>query len=495
MGKKSQFLVVFCCLFLFVATEALAKKPPKPPPSGDGPSAPTGLTATLAYPDVLLDWNTNSETNVVGYNVYRSLFSKRKYNKINTGLVPESSYVDVPPTMETTYYYRVTAINSLDLESRNSDSISVYYFDNTPPMISGVDSLDVNENSVRIVWITDESSTSQVEYGTDSSYGQLTPVDPAQVTNHSVSLSGLLNDTLYHYRVRSTDAGGNETVSGDYTFSTPDLTPPVISAVDAVDISENSTQITWLTDEPATSQVDYAFCQTPTGSYSVTDPQYITDHSLILVNLELGIEYCYQVTSTDQSDNTSVSSEYSFQTLFDVAFCLSCHDGSDPAASYVGDFLLEGHGKTGVNLTCSDCHVNHLVDPNEYKHLKTLDAFWYPSPYISWQIAMQAQRDYCSYACHVDPSILEGSHPTADDPIMRWPEKPYVNFQDPTASFLPGDDMPLLDADQNYVQSLSDIVMCISCHNPHGIAGLPIMLRASDGVDLIPLCDKCHFYE
>jgi predicted CXXCH cytochrome family protein len=380
-------------------------------------------------------------------------------------------------------------------ESRNSNTASVYYFDDVPPVVSGIDSLDITGSSARIIWITYEPATSQVEYGTDITYGQLTPLDQVLVTDHSVDLDGLDDKTLYHYRVLSSDAAGNSSVSPDHTFSTPDETPPVISGVAVSDISPDSARIEWQTDEPASSRVDYAICQTPSGSYSVTDPVFKTDHSMDLVNLEQGAEYCYQVISADVSGNMALPAGGNFQTLYDMAFCLSCHDGTDPAAPIVAVFLEEGHGKAGVDLVCSNCHVNHLVDPFNYKHLKTLDAYWYPSPYESWQLSMQAQRDYCSYACHIDTGYLTGTHPIADDLIGRWPEKPYVNFLDPTASFLPGDDIPLLDADQSYSQSLTDIVMCVSCHDPHGIAGIPIMLRASDGVDLLPLCTKCHFYE
>src|SRR5207248_6457095 len=75
-------------------------------------------------------------------------------------------------------------------------------------------------NSATIGWATDEPATSLVDYGTTSSYGSSSPLDPTLVTNHSVALSGLAANTLYHYRVKSTDASGNPASSGDFTFST-----------------------------------------------------------------------------------------------------------------------------------------------------------------------------------------------------------------------------------------------------------------------------------
>jgi hypothetical protein len=57
------------------------------------------------------------------------------------------------------------------------------------------------------------------------SYGNTTVVDAAMATGHSQGISGLTASTLYHYRVVSLDAAGNQGVSGDNTFTTQ--APPV----------------------------------------------------------------------------------------------------------------------------------------------------------------------------------------------------------------------------------------------------------------------------
>lgn len=96
--------------------------------------------------------------------------------------------------------------------------------DRTFPVISAVsvDYANVTDSSVVVTWLTDEleGASSQVEYGLDESYGLSSPLGSTPVTSHSVTVSGLLPATAYHYRVRSTDPAGNETVSGDYTFVT-----------------------------------------------------------------------------------------------------------------------------------------------------------------------------------------------------------------------------------------------------------------------------------
>jgi unsaturated rhamnogalacturonyl hydrolase len=85
------------------------------------PSAPTGLTATAGNDMVTLDWNDNSEADLDGYNVYRSLTSGSGYGKLNVTLLSTSDYVDNTAINGTTYYYVVTAADTNGNESSNSN--------------------------------------------------------------------------------------------------------------------------------------------------------------------------------------------------------------------------------------------------------------------------------------------------------------------------------------------------------------------------------------
>ncbi len=91
--------------------------------------------------------------------------------------------------------------------------------DTTPPTISGV-SVRVTATTAVISWTTDKPTDSQVEYGSTSSYGSITPLDASLVTSHSVTLTALKPETTYHFRVMSKDSEGNLAVSSDFTFKT-----------------------------------------------------------------------------------------------------------------------------------------------------------------------------------------------------------------------------------------------------------------------------------
>ena len=95
--------------------------------------------------------------------------------------------------------------------------------DATPPVISSVVAINITATSATATWSTDEISTSQVEYGLTGSYGSQTTLDATLLTSHSVNLTGLTSNTLYHFRVKSKDAANNEAISGDYTFTTLEI--------------------------------------------------------------------------------------------------------------------------------------------------------------------------------------------------------------------------------------------------------------------------------
>ncbi|HEY9174147.1 MAG TPA: LamG-like jellyroll fold domain-containing protein, partial [Verrucomicrobiae bacterium] len=100
------------------------------------------------------------------------------------------------------------------------------FVDRTPPTLGPI-TVTSNTASAIIAWTTGEAASARVEYGLTTAYG-FTNSSALVRTSHSFNLTGLTPATLYHFRVRVTDAAGNETVSGDHTFST--LAPPDLVA-------------------------------------------------------------------------------------------------------------------------------------------------------------------------------------------------------------------------------------------------------------------------
>ena len=104
-----------------------------------------------------------------------------------------------------------TASPSVDVNVSNTST--------TGPVISAVVAVPSSTSAI-ITWTTNESASSQVAYGTTTSYGTLSPLNPALVISHSVTLNGLTASTVYQFSVDSTDASGNATASTNSSFST-----------------------------------------------------------------------------------------------------------------------------------------------------------------------------------------------------------------------------------------------------------------------------------
>jgi YVTN family beta-propeller protein len=101
--------------------------------------------------------------------------------------------------------------------------------DTTPPVISSIAS-STTLTSATITWTTDENSTSTVEYGANTSYGSASS-SQSSVVSHSITLTGLTENTLYHFMVSSQDAWGNVATSSDVTFRTAATVPVTYTIV------------------------------------------------------------------------------------------------------------------------------------------------------------------------------------------------------------------------------------------------------------------------
>ncbi len=179
-------------------------------------------------------------------------------------------------------------------------------------VIGGVVANQTTTSSAVITWSTNQPASSRVDYGTTLAYGSSSPEDPALVTNHSVTLTGLSAGTPYYFRVVSEDGGGGSAESGGHTFET-DPADLVISNVAVTNISQSSARIRWSTDRPASSQVLYG----ETAAYgedSGVDPTLETSHDVFLTGLTSDTDYHYAVVSVDSNQNSTQSADATFTT-------------------------------------------------------------------------------------------------------------------------------------------------------------------------------------
>jgi len=269
-----------------------------------------------------IGWQTNEPAaSLVEYS-FNSGFNKGEI--VGNYDLTEEHTVVLPPVLKpaTTYYFKVHSIDAAGNQSVSAEESFTTLEDGQitePPVITNIGAADIGVNSARIYWTTDKNSSSYVEYGQSIAYGKVYGQNEAVLT-HSVELSkNLLAGTLYHYRVRSVDAAGNEAISGDNVFTTlaggEDNEAPQISQIKIEEPSADKVIISWETNEPANSYISFSQDKTYVlrqGNYLMT-----THHTITLVGLKPATVYYFRVHSTDVAGNQAINDNggqgYSFR--------------------------------------------------------------------------------------------------------------------------------------------------------------------------------------
>ena len=95
------------------------------PPDEMYPLAPTGLKISNAtYNSLTVTWESNTEPDVIGYIVYRSLLLTGSYEPIFSVPINHTQYIDIALKEATIYYYKIKAIDDANLTSPFSNVTS-----------------------------------------------------------------------------------------------------------------------------------------------------------------------------------------------------------------------------------------------------------------------------------------------------------------------------------------------------------------------------------
>ncbi|MCK9352359.1 MAG: fibronectin type III domain-containing protein [Candidatus Paceibacterota bacterium] len=247
--------------------------------------------------------------------------------------------------------------------------------DGTAPLISNVKVASTTEDSAIITWTTNKPSDSLINYGLDRNYGMAR--DPAYDKKaHTVTVGGLESGTTYYFRVVSSDADGNQSLSGGFAFTTPNTltaakerilekiqdskmkettakimneiekvtstaalkiiqdtvkaagsqidTPPTILGVpDLKEIGYDYVIARWVTDKEANTMITFAsdaeYQNFPEDKFPYTytqgDPdKFETVHEIRIIGLLPGTKYHLRVFSEDKLGLTSRTDDQIFTT-------------------------------------------------------------------------------------------------------------------------------------------------------------------------------------
>jgi len=216
-----------------------------------------------------------------------------------------------------TYYLKIT------VEDDGGDSFSsTGYTINTLAMPEitnvGFQPLSEAQTAYRVTWKTNVPTTGMVEY--TSNKGDRKEIASGQyVTDHELTVRGLVDQSTYKFQVFSVDQFGNRVSSDINTINTPlDSRPPRISnlVIEVKSSGFGTTQkaqiiATWETDEPSTSQIEYG--QGISGkeypNSTKEDTALTNNHAVIVSELDPSRIYHLRAASKDRAANASYSED------------------------------------------------------------------------------------------------------------------------------------------------------------------------------------------
>jgi len=119
------------------------------------------------------------------------------------------------------------------------------------------------------------------------------------------------------YTLTASNAGGTVSKSVVIYVNLPppppaDTTPPVIKNISTSSETETSAVITWATNEPGSSQIEYG--KTTEYGLTATSDELTTAHSITLSGLDPNTAYYYRVKSKDKAGNEASLTDNTFIT-------------------------------------------------------------------------------------------------------------------------------------------------------------------------------------
>jgi len=231
------------------------------------PATPANLKATAAgISSINIDWT--AVTDATNYNVYRAITADGTYSKLAEITTESAIYVDTELQANTTYYYKVTAVNSEGESDRSAVAFATTTSDvGVPATPANLTATATGISSINIDWTAVTDATSYNVYRAMTADG--TYSKRAEKTTESAIYvdTELQANTTYYYKVTAVNSAGESAKSAVASATTakvisetptPPVVPvvPVIPAVPAPTTSYSGTSVTSTTTADAKSDVD-----------------------------------------------------------------------------------------------------------------------------------------------------------------------------------------------------------------------------------------------
>lgn len=268
---------------------------------------------TITGESVTATWTTDEEANsLVAYGLvdgtYDNIAGNYEVNSDSANYVTDHSVIINGLIPASKYYYTII---STDAAGNIAESAQGNFTTSEPSTLSSIKVVSTSLNQAVITWSTSKDTTSTVEYGLTTSYGE-TKESTTLTKVHEVTLTSLISSQIYHFRVKGKDATNNLYSSGDYTFEPK--SPPAISGTEITDVTENSVVVKFTTNVPTDALISYTDLSEGKGSGFQGVPTLTSTHEVELKNLIAGTTFSTKIKARDEEGNETEQDGPNFTT-------------------------------------------------------------------------------------------------------------------------------------------------------------------------------------
>lgn len=213
--KEVKNLVFSIAIIILLFSGCERNTPNEPVDDGLPPAAPRGLNVFREHDgEVGIEWNKNLETDMSHYKIFRTTISEDNF--LLTDSTSSDFYFDYGLEYETTYVYKISAVDVIGLESEFSDTVSAtpknrYY--PSPPRNIIINAKKWEDNLSISLSYNPSFSTDNSHYEIHKNTTQNFSPNSTTLIAEGDSLSftdktNLELLTKYYYRIISVDKGG-----------------------------------------------------------------------------------------------------------------------------------------------------------------------------------------------------------------------------------------------------------------------------------------------
>ncbi|NIZ93486.1 fibronectin type III domain-containing protein [Kineococcus rubinsiae] len=261
------------------------------------PAAPTGVYATAGVGSVTVGWTLGTEPDLAGYRVLDAVGAT-----VATVTAPARTAVVTGLVSGTTYTYRVVALDRTGNVSDASAPVTATPADTTPPAVPTGVAADAGDGRVTVRW-TGNTEADLDHYNVyDGTGAKVASVAKGATTS---TITGLVNDTTYRYRVSAVDTAGNESSpSADVSVTPVDSTAPDTPRGFAAVAGDGGATLSWT----ASTEPDLDRYVVLDGAGVVVETITAPATTVRVGPLVNGTTYTYRLAAVDRRGNTSTSS-------------------------------------------------------------------------------------------------------------------------------------------------------------------------------------------